>query len=538
MKIPARKSRKDYYTAIVWLAVTGTLIFRIPFVRLTGDKGAAYFSMANEIYFAVAGALSYGISEAVAILVRYRTRRAQFKSAGKVFGNALCLGGILGLVLSLLVGFGGQMIAGGMFHVPLGGMAAKLMAPSIFFCIITGVFRGYFQGNGFKAAAMHSELLHMIFLLIGGMAGAFALHKYGLKVSALLQNDDYASAYGAMGACAGLLLASVLCFLHALVLYFILKRNISGQAGREGQKGQDSGFRIWYSLLGTGLVYGVYFLCFHMLPLLDQYLFFHSGQEGSVSQWGAYYGRCLVTAGIVSGLIHMVCLVPVKPVVAGMERGEQPLAKERLGILIHQCAVIAIPAAAFLAVMAESILDLLFKGDNHQTALWVQVWCAAIVFQVFASVFMEIFVCGRKTKIALGIGVIAMVVHGAVTMLLLKAAKLGILAIAVGAILFYVVVAVLGFLLVSRLYQYRQEWIRTFGITAIASAISGVAAMLLNKVLSSFAGTLISLIVGLLVGIVVYMVLLVVLRAFEDGELSEMAGGRVFMLLADLLHFA
>ena len=57
MKIPMKKPRKDYYTAITWIALIGTLIFRIFLVRIMGDKGIAYFSASNEIYLAVAGSL-------------------------------------------------------------------------------------------------------------------------------------------------------------------------------------------------------------------------------------------------------------------------------------------------------------------------------------------------------------------------------------------------------------------------------------------------------------------------------------------------
>ena len=39
-------------------------------------------------------------------------------------------------------------------------------------------------------------------------------------------------------------------------------------------------------------------------------------------------------------------------------------------------------------------------------------------------------------------------------------------------------------------------------------------------------------------GAAIYMVLLVVLRAFESGELEEMAGGRILTMLAGLLHFS
>ncbi|WP_160559205.1 polysaccharide biosynthesis C-terminal domain-containing protein [Parablautia muri] len=539
MRIPARKPRKDYYTAITWIALIGTLIFRIPLVRMMGDKGIAYFGVANEIYLAVAGALSYGLSEAVSVLVRYRLRRGQIKGAGKVLGSALCIGGGIGLILTFIVGLGGQSLAEKLFHVPLSGMAVRLMAPAMLFSVLTGVLKGYFQGNGSKLPAMHSELLHMIFLFLGGLIGTLILHRYGVKVSALLQNEDYAAAYGAMGASIGLLAASVLSFFYMLILYSIFRRNQSKQAqeGREVQRGQDSGFRILYMLMGTGLVYGIYFFGFHVLPLLDQYLLFSSGSDAYITQWGAYYGRCLVVTGIVCGAIHMVCLAPMKRIVAGMERGDQLLAKERLGILLHQCAVISIPVAVILAVLAENILDLLFKGNNGQAAMWVQVWCVAIVLEIFASAFMEIFICGRKAKIAAAIGAITLLLHVGSALLFLKIAKLGILAIVIALIVFYGAAAVLGFLAVSRIYQYRQEWIRTFGVTLIASAVAGLAALLLNKVLLSLLGAVPSLVICILVGAAVYMVLLVVLRAFESGELEEMAGGRLLMMLADLLHF-
>lgn len=538
MKIPMKKPRKDYYTAITWIALIGTLIFRIFLVRIMGDKGIAYFSASNEIYLAVAGSFAYGLSEAVSASVRHRARRGQLKGAGKVLGNALCTGGGIGLILAFIVGLLGQGLAGKIFHVPLSGMAVRLMAPAMFFSVLTGVFKGYFQGNGSKLPAVHLELLHVIFLFSGGLTGAKILHGYGVKVSALLQNEDYAAAYGAMGASVGLLAASILSFFYVLILYFIFKRNMSKQTSREVQKGQDSSVRILYMLIVTGFVYGIYFLCFHILPLLDQYLLFTSGSDAYITQWGVYYGRCLVITGIVGGMIHMACLSPVKRIVAGMERGDQLLAKERLGILLHQCAVISIPAAVFLAVYSENMLDLLFKGNNRQAALWVQVFCLAIVFQIFASVFMEIFFYGRKLKFAAVIGAIALLLHVGIALLFLKTAKLGILAIVIAVVVFYGAAAVLGFLAVSRIYQYRQEWIRTFGVTLIAAAVSGVVALLLHKVLLSLLGSVLSLVIGILVGTAIYMVLLVVLRAFESGELEEMAGGRLFIMLADLLHFS
>ena len=109
--------------------------------------------------------------------------------------------------------------------------------------------------------------------------------------------------------------------------------------------------------------------------------------------------------------------------------------------------------------------------------------------------------------------------------------------IVVAEAVFFGAAAIMGFLLIGRIFQYTQEWIRCFAFTAVAAAVSGFIALVLNKVLFSLIGAGFSLLLCLAVGIVLYMVFLVVLRAFKSRELEEMAGGSVFSLLAELLHF-
>lgn len=544
MNKPERKRttsiRRDYYMIVTWIALMGALIFRIPLTRLLGDNGIACFGVANEIYLVVAGTVSYGLSEAVAALVRYRVKRAQLKSAEMVLSSALLAGGSMGLILSVLFGFFGQSLAKNVFQIPLAGMAVSLMAPAMIFSILTGVFRGYFQGNGSRKPAMHSQVLYTLFLFIGGLTGATLVYGYGEKISAFLQNEDYAGAYGAMGASIGLLAASFFCFLHVLILFFIFNSSAKKQMGRELQRNQDTRGYVMQMLMGTGILYSVYWLCFHVLPLLDQYLFFHFNGEKDhlIGQWGQYYGKCLVIIGVICGFISMVCLVPIRRIMVSMEREEERIAKERMGILIHQCVVIAIPAAVFLAVFAENILDVLFAGVQKQLVWWIQLGSLSIVFYVFATVFMEILVKSRRIKYVTGMGAVALTLHSGIAVLLLKTAKAGITGVVVAHIVFYAAVAVMGFWLICRFFQYRQEWIRSFAITIIASAISGVIAMLLNKVFFPLLGSAVSMIICMTVAVIVYLVLLIVMRAFKDGELEEMAGGRILLMLAGLLHFS
>lgn len=530
-------SRGDAVIIVTGISLVGMLIFRLVLGKIIGDKGLACFGLANELYFVVAGAVSYGLSEAVASLVRYRVRRGQYKSAQKIFGTAVLVGCVLGAVLGIGALFAAHMIAIGLFHVPLAGLAIAMAAPAFFFFILTGAFRGYFQGNGARIPVMHSQILQVVFLFAGGMIGVVPFCDYGAKVSALLQNVDYTSSYGAMGACIGLLCSSVMCFLHMAIMYFLFRHNIEAQIRREPPKNQDGMFHALHMVLGTSGIYILYWLFSNGWILADAMALFGASEDPAelAGQWGAYYGKVMAPISIVACLASMVCLLPIRRIVVLWERGEDRLARDKLGLLIHQCAVITIPAAVFLAVLSENLLNALYGGDNHQSAGWMQAGCVLIVFLVFSSVFMEILLKSRKLLYVAGITVSAFVLQLGVLLLVLRT-DLGILGVVISSIVFFVLIAGCGFWIIMRIFRYRQEWIRTFAVTAIAAAVSGVLAMLLNKGVEPLAGALVSMLVSLLAAVAVYLVLLTVLRAFRADEMGEVAGGFLLRKLTELLH--
>lgn len=542
---------KDYFTIIAQITLIATLIFRIPLGNMIGDKGMAYFGMTNEILAVMAGTIAYGLSQAASVQVRYRMKRGQIKSAGRILRGALLIGGGIGLLLGILLIATGHAMAEHVMHLAPAGMAVVWMAPAVFFSILTGVFRGYFQGNGSKRATMHSQVLYVLFLYLGGMVGAAALHGYGVKVAALLQNEDFAGAYGAMGASIGLVVASVFSFLHMFILYLVFKKNLKKQASREQSRNQDTLLGAVKVLAGTGILYALYWFFFHAMTLLDQYLFFAAGaktpmEEGMVlseymgqltTWWGAYYGKYAAVIGTLGGFISMACLLPIRRIVTTLEREENRVAREKLGIWIHQCASVAIPAAVFLGVLAQDLADVLFKGNNEQMISWLRVGSVTVVFSVFAVIFTEVLIRNRKLIHVICVGAAAFLLHAGMAVLLVSIGKMGIMGVIIAGIVFYVVVTLAGFFLVSRFFQYEQEWIKCFALTIVISAISGILAMLLERLLNTFLSSLLSMAISLVVAVAVYMLLLVITRAFRRDELDEMVGGRLLIMLSELLHY-
>ena len=199
--------------------------------------------------------------------------------------------------------------------------------------------------------------------------------------------------------------------------------------------------------------------------------------------------------------------------------------------MVHQTALISIPAAIFTAVLSEDILNLLFKGNNASTALLVAFGSIIIILFAFSGLFTEMLVRLDNMRYVIGYEAIALVIHIVLVILLLKNTGLSLTAVVISNVISFAVLMVMGFWFVSRRLQYRQEWIHTFAFPVVAAAISGIAVMLLNRLFTSFAGTTIALVVSLPLGIVIYMVLLIVTKAVTEKELENMAGGRILLTL-------
>lgn len=534
-----RSARKDTYAVTGILACVFCLVFRIPLFYLTGERGVGYFSMANELYLFLGCMIAGGLSEATASLVRYRMKREQYASAHRVLKGGLLLGGIVGGLFSVLFLLAGQLYAEKVIRMPLAGLSINMMAPAIVFQVLTGVIKGYFQGNGSRVPAMHSKILETVFLFCGGLLGGALLHGYGEKVSALLQHEDYAAAYGAFGASIGILSASVLCFLHMVFLLFIFLKKGRKQSERELQNSHDKGFHIAHMLLGTAAPYSLFALAFQSMPFLDGIFFngLYSAQTDTVTLWGNYYGKYLVVLGLLCAVASLFTLEPVRRIVFLTDREEYRSARERLALAVHQVAMLTFPAAVFAAVLSENILDVLFRGNNGSTAVWVMSGSVIILLYPFSYLFSSLLIRFRKMKYVIGYGLLAIVLHVVLVVILLENTGLGILSVILGTIAFYAVTAVAGFLLVCKCVSYQQEWIRSIAVPAVVSGITGLMLMLLNKAVAPLTGTELSLLICLPVGAVVYLVLLIVARGVKERELEEMAGGRLLIMLGKLMHF-
>ena len=209
--------------------------------------------------------------------------------------------------------------------------------------------------------------------------------------------------------------------------------------------------------------------------------------------------------------------------------------RERIGTAVKKVCVTAFPAAVMLAVLAESFVTGLYKGESEQAVLVLRQGTIVIFFYGIAYLFCQLMLKMRMLKELLFCLAVSFAVHILAVLLFVRNGLLGAEGIVYSVILFTGVLAVMGFVLVSRRVSYKQEWIYSFTFPAAAAAVSGLAAMLLNRLLFALVGAIPTLLISCLVGTVLYMILVVLLHVVNESELSEMPFGGIWIAVGRLL---
>ena len=209
--------------------------------------------------------------------------------------------------------------------------------------------------------------------------------------------------------------------------------------------------------------------------------------------------------------------------------------RDRIGVAVKKICVTAFPTAVLLAVLAECFVTGLYKGESEQAVLVLRQGTIVIFFYGIAWLFCQLMMKMRMARELLFCLAVSFAVHILAAFLLVRNGLLGAEGTVYSVILFTGVLAVLGFVLVSRRVSYKQEWLYSFAFPAAAAAVSGLAAMLLDRLLFAAVGAIPTLLISWLVGMVLYMVLVVLLHVVNEGELSEMPLGGIWIAVGRLL---
>ena len=533
--------KKNNFVLFVFISYIIILLGRIPVYHMIGKDGMAYFSLAQEIFLLVGGVLFYSMKEGIASLIRYRVRREQFKGVRRLFLQSLFLAPILGMILTVLLEAGCQYVMQNVLQLPLAVMTVRIALLGIPFLALAGVLQGYFQGFHMRAPGVHADFIFTAVFLAVGLISAEGFMLYGQKVSDLLHNGRFQYVYGAIGVSTGLVAASLLSLLYLLILYFVFRRSLEKDGSREREylkNGESSISRIRL-ILGSGGFHALFYLVFALSSFGSVFIFFllHKGDSAAASAFGMYYAGCNALLKAMILIILMVFYSSIRRVGYYQEREEFRMAREKLGMLLHRMLVVLLPFAILSVVLSENLSILLLGDTGAEASGAMQVGSIGILFGTLGYVFILLLMRLKQSMLAAVSAGAAMVLQMVLLVIMTSAGVGGALAPALSQMFFYLLLTAAGFVLVSRVMQYRQDWIRGVAIPTVLAAVTGVVTMLINRFLTPAAGRVAGTIVCVVVGILVYVILLLAARNMREEELNSSLFGRLLLKVGRLIHF-
>lgn len=512
------------------------LIYRVPMQRTIGDAGMGYYSAAFQIYSLMLIISSYSLPVAVSKLIAGYTARDEYKNAKRIYNCSMLFACFTGGITCLIVFFCADFLAG-LIKLPKSAIALRILAPTLLVVAIMGVMRGFFQGNGSMVPTATSQLVEQIINAIVSVVAAEFLFDYGLGVSGLLRDDDYAAAYGAAGGTLGTSAGALAGLICLIIVYLISKRDFNYRVRHDENRHSDTFGRMLFALILTVLPVLLSTTVYNLSDILDQGIFNYVMDTKGLSEvkaehWGIFSTKYKVLTNVPVALASAVCSSMMPSLTGCIRREEYKIARRKVSLAMRFTMILSIPCAVGLAVLGKPIISTLFQGEVDIPATMLKIGSIAVVFYSMSTLSNGVLQGIDKLNIPVRNAAIALVLHVGILYFMLDVFNMGLYGVVISCVLFALIMCILNWLAIRKYLNYQQEIVRTFVIPTVSSIFMGLVAWLSNFLISKALSSFVSLAISIALSVCVYFVLLIKLKGVKEKEIRSFPGGNLMAAIA------
>lgn len=540
------------------------MIYRLPLVDVIGTKGNGYYTSAYSIYNILLVASSYSLPTAMSRIISERLAQKKPEDARRAMQVAFIYSTVIGALMSAVMFFGADKIAG-IMHKPFLSYVLMTLAPTIWIMAYLGILRGFFQGTDNMVPTAFSQILEQVINAFVSVIMAKILFSYGEKANLLYGEEEYSYAFGAAGGTIGTGAGALLALLFFILIYCLYGRSyLQGKNAPYAAAGSGRPVRRANAVRSTGKEsYGTLFkvLLYTLTPILfsamvtnintvvDDFIFSDmmekAGMAASVVMLWGIFGEYRIIFNIPVAISNSYNASIIPSLARAVAEKDRTLIIRKIALGIRFTMIIAIPACVGMFALAEPICKFLFPTETSGILVNVlRIGSPAVVFYSYSTITNGVLHGLGHYREPLVNAMISLAVHVAVLVILMMISP-GIYSVMAATLVMGLVAAVLNWMSILKYVHYHQYVSKTFVIPFVVSALMGVAAYLTYSVLSnSFTGdfcqsrwgTGLILMISIFVAAAVYFVALFLVRPFRADELIQMPFGRTIYSFAKKLH--
>lgn len=522
--------RPHILTAAVFWSVIIMMLFSIISVRIFGEKGAGYLSGPLTLFYLLYVSFVLAVQKAVYIMVRLRARRSQFQNAETNMIKSFRIFVFTGLGLAILLVACSYAIAGSLFGASKIYLHVIMIGVSLLFLCGQGVARGYLQGLGYTKPIIIADIIIAVSASVVGAVISGILYSYGKKVNDLFHGYMYSAIYGASGVVIGLLAGSIAGFIQIMISLALRKKEIADIVKNGAPRYLDNkndvmaGFRPIFYLYASPV----------LMCLIDNIVYNivqtkNDNADLMIESYGAFVGR----VGNLIILLALLCCIPYikgwNMVMARIERDEYEGARDRLNKLLRRGIILVVPVTVFIFTAMDTIQIAIF-GKSTELISGVAHLSSLMVLLLSGGIFLAWLLNHMGKSLVFVVNLtIAWAAHAVLLVLLEIVFNRGIIGILIAQEVAVAVFDAMSLFLLFKMLRFRFDFLKNFGIPALAAAVSGLVVMFINMIFAKLIGEVLTLIIGIIVFTIVYMLLLIVLRGIRPEDLARMPFGKLFI---------
>lgn len=342
--------------AALFAKVTG-LFYKIPLLHIVGVEGMAYFLAAYHVYSLLFVLSATGLPSALSLQIARAVAREREREVTRIFRVSLCFFLSLGIFGTLLLAFGAPYFADKM-AMGEASYAIIAISPALLLASFIGAAKGYFQGHHKMGTTAICEVVEAAGKLGFGLLFAILAKKEGLPLSRV-------AAFAIFGITAGMLLAALF-----MAVALILAWRKAPKEKKKETASLPRRLTVLGELLRVALPVTLAASVMSVVSLVDTALISRRLQglgyapEVANAMYSSYGNLAVPLYNLIPSLLSPITLSLMPLLGAAHAKGEGETARNVFSAALRLCALVAIPAALGLALFAEPLLLLIFKGQE------------------------------------------------------------------------------------------------------------------------------------------------------------------------------
>lgn len=546
---------------IVIVKLAGFL-FKIPLNGIIGANGMGYFNTAYMFYSVLYSLATAGFPVAIARMVaenytlgRYNDVRQVKRVSMPIF---LCTGSIGTLIM---------LLGAKLFTDVIGNPGAFLpiicLAPSIFFCCLMSIYRGYYEGLRNMYPTAVSEIVEAVTKLILGLSGAVFVVNYcnaefeahGTVLGTLLNRNEAllsTYSYAAAAAILGVTLGSLFSFIYLWAYHKRRGDGISIEMCREAPR-PHSGRSVAKKLIWIAVPIGIGSIAASAAGLIDT-TFLQGRLAGIVENspqviLDMYRGMIPVENladtstipnflyGCYTNGLTIFMLVPAITQAFGVSalpslttawaRREGDEVKNSIESIMRITCLFCLPAGLGITALSEPIAMLLFPGMGAQiTARCLVILGIGAIFSALSTPISAMLQAVGRVDLPVKFLMVSLVIKIALNYILCGIPQINILGAGTGTLFCYLFVTIAEIIALCKIANINLNINSIFIKPLIAALICALSAWGASFVITRLGYSIkLSCLVGIVVAVPVYVIALLFTRSISKNDVLMLPKG-------------